>query len=150
MTHMSVSAQQIAAVLGGQRTLGRRVRRMTELEDVVRAGIPKTALDRLINSFAEILGQADISVQLRNKIVPRATYQRTEKLNLQSSETTERIARLFALLQSVFEDDVAAGQFLLTAHPELGGRIPFEVALTEVGGRQVEEVINRGLHGLPA
>ncbi|MYF71621.1 MAG: DUF2384 domain-containing protein, partial [Proteobacteria bacterium] len=40
--------------------------------------------------------------------------------------------------------------FLAGAHPELGDRAPFEVALTEIGGREVEEVIERGLHGLPA
>jgi len=147
---MNISAEKIAAVLGGQQTLGRRVRRMTDLEEVVRAGIPRSALDRLVDSFAVSFEWADVGVQLRNKIVPRATYQRTERLNLQVSETTERLARLYALLQSVFDDDQATVQFLMTPHPELGDRVPFEVALTEIGGRQVEEVIERGLHGLPA
>ena len=51
---------------------------------------------------------------------------------------------------AVFEEPAAAIQFLAGAHPELGDRAPFEVALTEIGGREVEEVIERGLHGLPA
>ena len=39
----------------------------------------------------------DLTAQLRNKIVPRATYQRAKRLNLQVSETTEHLARLYAL-----------------------------------------------------
>jgi putative toxin-antitoxin system antitoxin component (TIGR02293 family) len=87
---------------------------------------------------------------LRNKIVPRATYQRVDRFNLQVGETTERLARLYALALSVFENRAAAARFLMNPHPELDDRTPFDVALTEIGGREVEEVIERGLHGLPA
>ena len=147
---MSVTAEQIADVLGGRRILGRRVRSMRDLESVIRAGIPRGALDAFIGQLIAARSGADASVQLRNKIVPRATYQRVARLNLQVSETTERLARLYALALSVFEDRDAAARFLMTAHPELEGRAPFDVALTEIGGREVEEIIERGLHGLPA
>ena len=33
--------------------------------------------------------------------------------------------------------------------PELNGKTPLDAALTEIGGRQVEEIIERGMHGLP-
>ena len=90
------------------------------------------------------------SSRLRNKIVPRATYQRADRLSLQVSETTERLARLYALAMFAFQDADQAARFLANPHPELDDRLPCEVALTEVGGREVEEVIERGLHGLPA
>ena len=60
------------------------------------------------------------------------------------------MARLYAMALSAFEDSDAAARFLTTPHDELEGRTPFDVALTEIGGREVEEVIERGLHGLPA
>jgi putative toxin-antitoxin system antitoxin component (TIGR02293 family) len=147
---MSVTAAQIADVLGGSRTLGRRIRSMRDLEIVVRDGIPKGSLDRFMSRLTAGRRGADQTVELRNKIVPRATYQRSERLNLQVSETTERLARLYALAESVFGDRESTARFLMSAHPELEGRIPFEVALTEIGGREVEEIIERGLHGLPA
>ena len=147
MHHMNVSAEQIAAVLGGSATLGCAVHTMRELDALVRAGMPKVALDRLLTKLDL---SAALAVQMRHKIVPRATYQRAGRLNLQVSETIERLARLYALLQSVFEDGDAASRFLVTPHPELEGRAPFDVALTEIGGREVEEIIERGLHGLPA
>jgi putative toxin-antitoxin system antitoxin component (TIGR02293 family) len=147
---MSVSADQIAAVMGGPRALGRRVRSMRDLEGLVRAGIPRDGLDAFIARLTSAQPTAEATVRLRNKIVPRATYQRVARFNLQVSETTERLARLYALVLAVFEDRDATARFLMTAHPELEGRTPFDVALTEIGGREVEEIIARGLHGLPA
>lgn len=147
---MSIAAEQIAEVLGGRRVFGRRVRSMRELDDIVREGMPKTALDTFIALFTAPHHGVDYTVQLRNKIVPRATYQRVDRFNLQVGETTERLARLYALALSVLEDREAATRFLMNPHPELDGRAPFDAALTEIGGREVEEVIERGLHGLPA
>jgi putative toxin-antitoxin system antitoxin component (TIGR02293 family) len=147
---MSVTAAEIAKILGGRQILGRRVHSTPELEALVREGLPKNALDTFIAQLIASLPGGDMTVQLRNKIVPRATYQRVVRFNLQASETTERLARLYALALSVFEDRGAAARFLMNAHPELAGRAPFDVALTEIGGREVEEIIERGRHGLPA
>lgn len=146
---MSASAQQIAKVLGGRRVLGRQVNSMRELDDIVREGMPKSALD----TFIETLDRSqygEFAIRLRNKIVPRATYNRVTRFNLQVSETTERMARLYAMALSVFGDPQSAAHFMTNPHPELDERTPFETALTEIGGREVEEVIERGLHGLPA
>jgi len=146
---MSVTAEQIADVLGGRQALGRKVRSMRELDDIVREGMPKSALDTLIEAVAASR-YGDFAVKLRNMMVPRATYNRVDRFNLQVSETTERMARLYAMALEAFDDAEAATHFMARTHPELDGRSPFETALTEIGGRQVEEVIERGLHGLPA
>jgi putative toxin-antitoxin system antitoxin component (TIGR02293 family) len=81
--------------------------------------------------------------------MPKATGQRGEKLNRAHSQKAERLARLFATAESIWHDEGAARRFMNTAHAELNGRTPLEVAMTEVGARQVEEVIERGRHGLP-
>ena len=103
MFHMSVAVEQIANVLGGRRVLGRQISTMRELDDLVRDGMPKQALDTF-----------------------------------------------YAMALSVFEEPEAAARFMANPHPELDERAPFEAALTEIGGRRAEEVIERGLHGLPA
>lgn len=146
---MVIPAEQIANVLGGPPILGRRVTNMRELDEIVSAGLPKSALETLIDTLRA--GQDNNNaIRLRNRIVPRATYKRVDRFNLQVSETIERMARLYAMTVAVFEEPATAVRFLAGAHPELGDRAPFEVALTEIGGREVEEVIERGLHGLPA
>ena len=69
--------------------------------------------------------------------------------NLHYVETTERLARVYAMVRALWQDDLVAGHFIRTPHPELDGKTPLEAALTEIGGRQVEKIIERGLHGLP-
>lgn len=143
-----IAAQQIVDVLGGADALGNPVHNLTELDEVVAKGIPRTAFDALIDHLAT--GADEVTrVSLRYRIIPRATYQRSRRLNQQHSETAERLARIYAMARALWQDDRAAQRFLLLPHPELRGRSPLDAALTEIGGRQVEEIIERGMHGLP-
>ncbi len=91
---MSASAKKIADILGGKQLLGRQVSSMHDLDEVVRGGMPKQALDRLLKVLSETESGSDSLIQLRNTIIPRATYQRAHVLNTQVSETTERLARI--------------------------------------------------------
>ncbi|MGF1615060.1 MAG: antitoxin Xre/MbcA/ParS toxin-binding domain-containing protein [Gammaproteobacteria bacterium] len=143
-----IAAQQIAEVLGGADALGNPVHDLMELDELVAKGIPRTAFDALIERLAA--GGDEITrVNLRYRIIPRATYQRSRRLNQQHSETAERLARIYAMARALWQDDRAAQRFLLSPHPELRGKPPLDVALTEIGGRQVEAIIERGVHGLP-
>jgi hypothetical protein len=67
---MNIPVEQIADVLGGRQALGRRVKNMRELDDIVREGMPKTALDTFITRIGP-KPYRDMAVRLRNKIVPR-------------------------------------------------------------------------------
>ena len=145
---MSTSAKSIARILGTQKDLGRRVSSLHDLETVVASGLPRTALDRVIQRFED--AATSTATELKYQVVPRATYQRSDRLSLQPSETVERLARLYTMALEAFEEDDAAAQFMMTHHPELENRTPFQAGLTELGGRAVEEVIARGMHGLPA
>ena len=145
---MSASPKHIAAVLGGQDSLGQAVETARDLETVVTEGVTKVALDNLVAGFAAH-HTAQSANDMRFQIVPRATYNRVDRFNLQTSETIERIARVYATALDAFGDQAHATRFLMSPHPELDGRTPFKASLTELGGRAVEEVIERGLHGLP-
>jgi len=144
---MNIPANQIASILGGRKHLGRAIATHRDLEVLVEHGMPKLALDKLLLAFSK--HSEFTESQLRHKIVPSATYKRSERFNVQTSETIERIARLYAIALEAFGDEQAACRFLLTEHTELNDRSPFEAALTEIGGRAVEEIIEKGLHGLP-
>jgi uncharacterized protein (DUF2384 family) len=54
------------------------------------------------------------------------------------------------MAESMWHDEAEVRRFLNTPHPELNGRTPVEVSKTEDGVREVERVIERGRHGLPA
>ena len=137
--------KDIIRLLGGAKAVGRAVRNLADLDQAIQAGLPRAALEHLMSAVAPEGQRA----RLRNRVVPRASFQRNKILSAAHSATTERLARVTALVRGVWKDDDQAQRFLWTEHPELRGRKPIEVALTELGAREVEEVLQRGLRGLP-
>ena len=140
-----VPASRIAETLGGRRALGRRIGSWADLDAAVAAGLPRASLDAL----SERVATPPESSRLKYRIVPKATYQRRQLLSVAHSQKTERLARVFAMAETVWGEREAAREFMRTPHPELDGRTPLDAAMTEIGARRVEEVIERGLHGLP-
>lgn len=140
-----VSAARIAEVMGGARVLQRRVTTLAELDEAVAHGLPRAALDALV---ARVANPQD-STRLKYRIVPKATYLRHERLNPPHGQKAERLARVFAMAEAAWGNLEEARRFMNAPHPELSGRTPLEAAMTELGARQVEEVLERGLHGLP-
>src|SRR5439155_6503150 len=93
---------------------------------------------------------AEQRVMMR-RVVPEATYKRRrERLSPAESERTERLARVIATAEEIWQDREQAKRFLTTPHPEIGGKTPLNAALTELGARQAEEVMARIIYGLPA
>ncbi|HEX5724321.1 MAG TPA: MbcA/ParS/Xre antitoxin family protein, partial [Longimicrobiaceae bacterium] len=89
--------------------------------------------------------------QLKDLLVPRATRgRRRAALKPAESERVERLARVMALAEQVWEDTDDARAFLTAAHPLLDGRAPLELARTELGARQVEELLWKLEYSLPA
>lgn len=86
-----------------------------------------------------------------NRIVPEATFKRRrDRLSAAESERTERMARVVATAEYVWDDPDEARRFLTTRHAALGGKRPIDAAMTELGARQVEEILGQIFHGLPA
>ena len=146
---MGVAVDSIVEILGGESVLGRSVSKMHELDAVVREGLPKSSLEHVLNAVTAC-DDGKGWLEYRDKIVSRSTWKRRERFNPQVSETIERLAHLYALSFLIFRNPIDTSRFMLEPHPELGDRKPVDVALTEVGGREVEDVIERGLYGLPA
>ncbi len=143
-----VVASHIADVLGGQPVLGRRLGSIAALNDAVSQGLPKAALretaSRVFTSKAE-------QKRLMNRIVPEATFKRRrDRLSATESERTERMARVVANAEYVWDDRDDARRFLTTPHPALRGKSPINAAMTELGARQVEEILGKIFHGLPS
>lgn len=140
-----VGFQDVLAVLGGRAAVGRGVKTLADLDAAVHAGLPRQALDHVVEFAAPPAERA----RLRNRVVPRASYQRRRRLSAAHSAKTERLARVAAMARWIWENDEKVRQFLWRPHPELTGRRPIDVALTELGAREVEEILARGVHGLP-
>jgi putative toxin-antitoxin system antitoxin component (TIGR02293 family) len=122
------------------------VRSWRDLDRLVRAGLPKRSL-QLVARRAVAVGSP--SSALVYAIVPSATFKRRTRLNADESARTERLARVIALAETVWEDAEMAREFLNRPHPMLGHETPLAMAHTELGARLVENVLHSIEHGFP-
>jgi putative toxin-antitoxin system antitoxin component (TIGR02293 family) len=142
-----MDVQGVARILGGRAVLKREVRSLADLQQLVCAGLPIRALNRT----AEYIGTTPREVaHLKDRLVPPATRKRRKSvLKMNESERVERLARVMAVAEEVWEDRESAREFLRTPHPLLGDRPPLELAGTELGARQVEELLRDLEQSLP-
>jgi putative toxin-antitoxin system antitoxin component (TIGR02293 family) len=82
-------------------------------------------------------------------IASRAARGRRRTLTPHEGERLVRIARTLARTLEVREDEEAAAEFLTAPHPELEGDTPIDRARSEIGARQVEDLLLRLDLGLP-
>ncbi len=66
-----------------------------------------------------------------------------------TAEQLLRVDRIIGCSLELFEGDRdGAVEWLLSSQPALGGASPMDVAKTEVGAREVEDLIGRLEHGV--
>jgi len=81
--------------------------------------------------FDSVNGRRKLSRQraLMYRIVPEATYKRRrERLSPAERERTERLARVIAMAEEVWQDREQTRRFLTTPHSEIGGKTPIDAA----------------------
>ena len=118
----------------------------SKLIEILRVGLPVKELNDL---------QATLDVPM-DKLVPmlgisKATLHRrkaTGKLDSAESDRVVRFARLMGKAVEVMESDENARRWLTSPQVGLGGAVPLEYAETEVGAREVEDLLGRIEYGV--
>ena len=143
------SIERVSNLMGGSRTLKRRVRTLHDLHEIVAEGLPKTSVRALLSRLSE---HYPVELQpLRDFIAPPATLKRRRtRLSPAESQRLERLARIVAMAEQVWHETTAAAEFLTRRHRALGGKTPLQMATTDLGVRQVEELLASIEYGLPA
>src|SRR6185295_19994917 len=122
------------------RLIGVQVKNSVELVKHVENGLAFTAVEALQEQMD--LATKDMAQLLDIKF--RTFLRRKEAGRLQPAESDRvlRTSRLFARAQDLFDgNQEAARAWLMTPQRALGGAIPLEIAKTEVGAREVEQII---------
>ncbi len=151
MAHAAHSASEpvrIAEILGGERTLGRKIRTPLELEECAREGFPAGVVKALLEKSVVS------SRELHLWIVPRRTLahrmKKRQRLSLDESNRVSRVARIYALAVETLGDRDKANRWLRKPLRRFGGRTPMEMIETDLGANQVENLLGRISHGLAA
>jgi putative toxin-antitoxin system antitoxin component (TIGR02293 family) len=140
-----LTLDKMSNVMGA--TLRFEMNSVGDLADRVSEGFPKLVLRNTAQHIFDTPAEVN---ELMYRIVPEATYKRRTRLTAAESERTERLVRVIASAEVVWDDRAAAKQWLLAPHPELNGKRPLDAAMSELGARQVEELLDRIYYGIPA
>ena len=142
-----VAAQKIADVLGGPASFEKPIRSLRQLNEAVERGLPKSSLRSTVEHVTESAAERRT---LMFSVVPEPTYKRRrELLSPEESERTERLARVIATSEHIWDDDALSRRFLNAPHAAFAGKSPIKMASSELGARRVEELLGQILHGLP-
>lgn len=143
---MGMNAARVADMMGGAKTLGRQIQSVADLRAAVEDGLPVAALDTVVRHVSrDDRGAAE----LKYRIVPKTTLRRRQRLDPEEGQRLERLARMAALSEQVWEDDDLAHEFLTSAQPQLGGERPVDLARSDLGTRQVEDLLFKLEYSLP-
>jgi putative toxin-antitoxin system antitoxin component (TIGR02293 family) len=147
-SHGAAESVRIAEVLGGERSLGRRIRTSLELEACAREGFPTDVVEALLEKSVVN------SRELFGWIVPRRTLthrlKKHQRLSVEESNRIARVARIYAQAAETFGDPDQAARWLRKPMRQFRGRTPMEMLETELGSHQVEALLGRISHGLAA
>lgn len=146
-THRPKGSVRGTRRLRAVRRLGIATDDAVELVQRVRRGFPFKSLTNL--QKATNLPWSEIS---RFVAIPQRTLTRRQSQGTLQPDESDRVLRastIFDMAVDLFEGNTAeAGQWLKTPQPGLGGETPLDFASTEVGAREVENLIGRLEHGV--
>lgn len=127
--------------------LGLKTRETAELLERVEAGFPYRVFERFQRNIDLQVDELAHLVQ-----IPRRTLARRREAGRLTAEESDRLlraSRVFGKALALFEGDAeAARSWLSTPAPALASRTPRDVSTTEVGAREVENLIGRLEHGV--
>jgi len=143
-----IMVKELAAVvseLGGERTLGRALESDGDLREAIREGFPPAVVGNLMEAagltLKEVAGALDLS--------PRSLQRRrrTGRLARFESDRLYRLARIMAIASEHLGDAERARRWLKRPNRALGGLPPVAAIDTELGARQVENLLGRIAYG---
>lgn len=118
------------------------------LIEQVRHGLPIAELTTLQSGL-----QIPLELLASKLAISRATLQRRKasgKLSPDESDKLLRFSRLLSHATEVFGDATKAREWLKLPQRGLGGAVPLEYAETEIGAREVENLLGRIDYGVYA
>jgi putative toxin-antitoxin system antitoxin component (TIGR02293 family) len=140
--------KRVITLLGGRAVLRRNIRNAGAMKEALREGLPFGAFEALLQAL-EVRSQelADLIGVASRTLARRKTARQMSPIE---SDRLYRVAYITALASSVLGSLEKGREWLRRDNRALGGEPPIRYLDTEIGERQVEEILNRinyGIHG---
>jgi putative toxin-antitoxin system antitoxin component (TIGR02293 family) len=134
----------IIKALGGRKVL--KVRTLDELQPRLRDGLPFASFPAVSASLQ--IERGDLTKLLDLPARTLARRKRAKRLGFKESDRLFRVARVGALAAETLGAWEKAVRWLHQPNRALGGEIPLRQLDTDLGSRQVEDVLLRIQHGI--
>lgn len=131
--------------LGGERTLGRALSSDRDLREAIRDGFPPGVLQEVMRASGLTLKEVASALDLSPRSLQRR--RRSGRLARFESDRLYRLARILAIANEYLGDHERAMRWLKRPNRALGGIAPVAAMDTELGARQVENVLGRIAYG---
>jgi putative toxin-antitoxin system antitoxin component (TIGR02293 family) len=128
--------------------LGLHTYETAQLHSRVREGLSYEAFERLRRVLDLPASRAAELLQIPSRTLARR--REAKKFEAEESDRLIRLSRLVGLAIQLFEGDLdEMRSWLTTHHSALADQTPLDFATTEIGAREVENLIGRLEHGVP-
>jgi putative toxin-antitoxin system antitoxin component (TIGR02293 family) len=131
--------------LGGERTVGRSLSSDRDLREAIREGFRPAVVEELMRASGLTLKELANALDLS----PRSLQRRraSGRLARYESDRLYRLARIVAMANECLGDRQRALRWLKRPNRALGGVAPVAAIDTELGARQVENILGRIAYG---
>ena len=135
----------VVSELGGEKTLGRPMSNDRDMCEAIREGFPLAVIPELMRASGLSLRELANALDLSPRSLQRR--RRSGRLARFESDRLYRLARIVALADEYLGDHERAMKWLKRPNRALGGAAPIAAIDTELGARQVENILGRIAYG---
>ena len=135
----------VVKTLGGERTLGRRVSSDRDLREAIREGFRPAVVEELMRASGLTLKELANALDLSSRSLQRRRA--SGRLTGYESDRLYRLARILVIANHFLGDRERALRWFKRPNRALGGIAPVADIDTEVGARQVEQILGRIAYG---
>jgi putative toxin-antitoxin system antitoxin component (TIGR02293 family) len=131
--------------LGGEQILGHGLSSDRDMREAIREGFPPAVVGELARSSGLTLKELASALDLSARSLQRR--RRSGRLAHHESDRLYRFARIMAIANEYLGDRERAIRWLKRPNRALGGLAPVAALDTELGARQVENILGRVAYG---
>jgi putative toxin-antitoxin system antitoxin component (TIGR02293 family) len=131
--------------LGGEHALGRPLSTENDMREAIREGFRPSVVEELMRASGLTLKELAEALDLSPRSLQRR--RRSGRLARHESDRLYRLARIVALAGEYLGDHERALRWLKRPNRALGGLAPVGALDTELGARQVEDILGRIAYG---
>jgi putative toxin-antitoxin system antitoxin component (TIGR02293 family) len=141
------ATEYVVEVLGGPKLFrSRALPTSSQMRDRIKAGLPFSSLESVRERLRLSVPETASVLQIPARTFARRRQSR--RLTAEESDRLYRLARIAAQATAVFGTEQRACAWLRRPNRALDGEPPIRLIDTDVGTRQVEDVLGRIEHGV--